>query len=103
DYEVLLGLNWFEQTDAGIFPSEKILRFPGHTVRLLKDNSKYETFDDMVDVLLTEVVDDVDIEDESDWKTQELKFEPCIPLDGLQLKQFKSLMKKNRDMFALSI
>ncbi|CAF1017672.1 unnamed protein product [Brachionus calyciflorus] len=103
DYEVLLGLNWFEQTGAGIFPSEKILRFPVHTVRLLKDDSKYETFDDMVDVLLTEVVDEVDIENESYWETQELKFEPSIPLDGLHLKQFKSLMNKNRDMFALSI
>ncbi|CAF1103419.1 unnamed protein product [Brachionus calyciflorus] len=103
DYEVLLGLNWFEQTGAGIFPSEKILRFPGHTVRLLKDDSKYETFDDMVDVLLTEVVDEVDKEDESDWETQVLKFEPSIPLDCLQLKQLKSLIKKNRDMFALSI
>ncbi|CAF1127477.1 unnamed protein product [Brachionus calyciflorus] len=57
----------------------------------------------MVDILLTKVVDEVDIEDESDWETQELKFEPSIPLDGLQLKQFKSQMKKNRDMFALSI
>ncbi|CAF0711046.1 unnamed protein product [Brachionus calyciflorus] len=66
------------------------VKFPGHTVRLLKDDSKYETFDDMVDVLLTEVVDEVDIEDESEWETQELKFEPSIPLDSLQLKQYKS-------------
>ncbi|CAF1030916.1 unnamed protein product [Brachionus calyciflorus] len=76
---------------------------PGHTVRLLKDDSKYETFDDMVDVLLIEVVDEVDIEDESDWETQEIKFEPSIPLDSLQLKQCKRLMKKYRDMFALRI
>ncbi|CAF1096392.1 unnamed protein product, partial [Brachionus calyciflorus] len=40
----------------------------------------------MVDVLLTEVIDEVDIEDESDWETQDLKFEPSFPLDSLQLK-----------------
>ena len=97
DHEVLLGLNWFEQTGAGIFPSEKILRFPGHTVHLLKDESSYESFDDPFEVYVSEIIDEPDIEDDSEWDTVEgPTFEPAVPLLKDQLKELKAVIKKIR-------
>ena len=104
DHEVLLGLNWFEKTGAGIFPSEKILRFPGHTVHLLKDESNYDSFDEPLDLYLSEVVDEDDIVDNSEWDaSRKPVFEPAVPLSMDQLRDFKKLLKENKDLFALSI
>ena len=104
DHEVLLGLNWFEKTGAGIFPSEKILRFPGHTVHLLKDEINYDSFDEPLDIFLSEVVDEDDIVDNTEWDSPvKPVFEPAVPLSKDQLRDFKVLPKKNMDLFALSI
>ncbi len=34
DHDVLLGLDWFEITGAGLYPRVKMLRFPGETIYL---------------------------------------------------------------------
>ena len=38
DYDVLLGLNWFEKTKAGIFPAQRMLKFESEIINLTKPN-----------------------------------------------------------------
>lgn len=105
DHDVLLGLNWFEETGAGIFPMEKILRFPGHSIHLNRDrNVDEDTFqeiaDPYVDVYVSEVIDDKDI-DEEDWSdlTPPL-MAPAIELKPDQVKAFEQLRVECSDIFA---
>ena len=38
DYDVLLGLNWFEKTKAGILPAQRMLKFESEIINLTKPN-----------------------------------------------------------------
>ncbi|RNA04021.1 hypothetical protein BpHYR1_021595, partial [Brachionus plicatilis] len=43
DHDVLLGLDWFRKTNAGIFPSQGLIKFPGSDFKL---ESSEKTSDD---------------------------------------------------------
>jgi hypothetical protein len=101
DHDVLLGLNWFEATGAGVYPMEKILRFPGHTVHLSKNTEKFDFYDEPMDILLTEVIDEDDIDDESSWeKSSGPLMVSKEPLDEKQQKLFNNLCNDVGGMFA---
>ena len=75
DHDVLLGLNWFVSTGAGLFPAEKILKFPGLKIRLDtigridQDKTFISDSDDEneYEVYVTEILDNEDIEEDS-WE-----------------------------------
>jgi len=105
DHDVLLGLDWFEITGAGLYPKVKTLRFPGETIFLgVKKDVLYNeiesvTDDSMIygteDVLVTEVTDEIDIAEESDWSiNQGIK---RIPVEKL------ACLRDAGDMFAKGI
>ena len=98
DHDALLGLDWFEKTGAGLFPAEKLIRFPGKQVKLdgigkiEDDYNKFsgikteenETLSDE-EVLVAEVVDDFDIETDS-WDFGKFKIDIGIH-EGLSKEQ----------------
>ena len=55
DHDVLLGLDWFSLTGAGLFPAEKILKFPGQKILLDEELTDVST-----DFLFVMEVDDSD-------------------------------------------
>ena len=94
-----LGLNWFEETGAGVFPMEKILRFPGQWIHLSRchrdDNDMEDNFfeigDPMIDVCLSEVIDGEDIEEQDCHRVIVPEMTAVAILDKEQEKQFAQL------------
>ena len=97
-YELLLGLDWFKQTRAGIFPSSGRLVF--ETASVEADNNN-----DTWDVLTSEVAEsDISEEDEDiDWDINMKLIPPTGPLNVSDSSKFKKLIKKHRDCFAFSL
>jgi hypothetical protein len=56
DHDVLLGLNWFRETGAGLFPAERLLKFPGHNIYLVDNVEEVNRHDE---VFVTEIVDNL--------------------------------------------
>ena len=102
DHEVLLGLNWFNKTGAGVFPADNVLRFPGKVIHLNKDFN-YSELDESRDILLSEVADDEDIAGETDWMFSDVKVTPEEKLDNDLLRRFGKLIKKYEDRLAKGI
>ena len=106
DHDVLLGLDWFEETGAGVYPLEKLLRFPGHTIKLSEvaeeiiDESLYGFEENVVDILLAEIADEDDI-DEQGWEMQSVfSLKPEALLSKDQRAQFNKLRPIVKEMVA---
>jgi hypothetical protein len=79
DHDVLLGLDWFEKSGAGIYPATKVIKFRDFTVRkegedwIKEENSKEVSENDenepLKSVLAIEVLDSDDITPDIDWET----------------------------------
>jgi len=104
DHEVLLGLDFFEETGAGVFPQEKLLRFPSHTIHLSKEQN-YSQFDhNEIEVYSAEIVDEPDIAVEMDWDTsKDVKMIPNEKLSPSQMKEFSAVYRKNKSVFATGL
>ena len=106
DHDALLGLSWFMATGAGIFPGEGILRFNDEIIRLEQYNSQDSEDSEYDMILMSELIDDVDVEDiegDTDWfllGTHEMK--PIEVLDDVQGRKFANLVKYVRPHFANS-
>jgi len=113
DHDVLLGLDWFEMTGAGLYPRLKMLRFPGETIYLNADQE--DSYDiealteDVIeneteDVLVTEVTDEIDIAEDSDWSVQKgMRMIPVEKLDPEELNEFNACLRDSSEMFASGI
>ena len=107
DHEVLLGLNWFMATGAGIFPGEGILRFKGESVYLENQVKVYDNEPDEL-VMMSEIanaVDEEDIEGETDWTMidQDQVLKTMVPIEKLekdQIKKFHELRAFVKERFA---
>jgi hypothetical protein len=67
DYEALLGLDWFENAKAGIFPDQKLLKFREDSVYLNNDEI-VENIEVDYNVLLAEVLEeDSALEQDNEW------------------------------------
>ncbi len=65
DHDSLLGLDWFSATGAGLYPAMKLLRFPGQNVYLDKVKQISVDNEEPYEVLISEVLDEPDIEEET--------------------------------------
>jgi hypothetical protein len=106
DHEVLLGLDWFVATGAGLFPAERVLKFPGQ--KIILDNDETLSIDDMDQkAMIAEVVDSEDITDSGwdDWTDEKNKGEikPVEILSEQQADKFEKTMKSVRELFAYEI
>ena len=106
DYPVLLGLNWFHQTGAGIYPRENILKLPGRTVKL-NSMTTLSNEDEDSQVMVSEVIDDEDIATEIDWdfKDSNIEIKPHDPnlLSKKELIEFKNLVQEIKSVVAKDI
>jgi hypothetical protein len=68
DHDALLGLDWFSATGAGLYPAMKLLRFPGQNVYLDKVKQISVDNEEPYEVLISEVLDEPDIEEETSWE-----------------------------------
>ena len=66
DHDVLLGLDWFDLTGAGVFPALQLLKFPSENV-YLSSNAESRSYSENVDVLLVDIADENDIDDDNIW------------------------------------
>jgi hypothetical protein len=90
EHDGLLGLPWFNETGAGLYPKERYIHFPGHKIYL---DSEVEG--GTHDCLALELLDDDEIAEEMDWGTvvpftekKEYTVKPEMELSPMQLKNF---------------
>jgi len=70
EHEVLLGLDWFSESLAGLFPAERKLKFPTRTIYFPEGNGDALIHEEQMreDVMVAEVIDEEeDISDELYW------------------------------------
>ena len=101
DHDVLLGLDWFGITGAGLFPAEKILKFPSEKIDLNHD----ERMEREEDVMVSEVVDEPDIAEELCWESEskELEVQPELKLLKKDRVRFNLVMKNMIEIFAYDV
>ena len=115
DHDVLLGLNWFAATGAGLFPAEKILKFPGQKIHLgmegkwVQDELSPTAMNPYDEVLISEIIDSFDFAEESYWEPmtaeeiRTLKIEPSAEVNKAQLEQFNNTIKSLKPLFAVTV
>ena len=105
DIEVLLGLDWFEKSKAGIYPSSGILHFKDEEVHMLDKIENGDNGDnDEIAVYNTDVVEDDIMFDALDFdKPDDLKI-PIIEGLGEKIQnKFTALLRKYQGIFAKSM
>ena len=86
DHDILLGLDWFAQTNVGFYPNEKILKFPCDPKYLNEMDDE-----DTIDLFIAEEHDEIDIEGETSW-ILDAKYE-IKPGEGLTQQEHKLFME----------
>ena len=99
DHDVLLGLDWFEKTNSGIFPSQRLIKFPDSEFKLdnkvsIKEVNIYDTF-------LAEV--NPETSDDYFWENKPLYINPSSALSYNQQKAFDKILTEAKCLFANSI
>lgn len=108
DHDVLLGLDWFEMTGAGLYPRLKMLRLPGEVIYLnvdVDDNNEIgdvtEDVTETEEVLVTEVTDEIDIAEDSDWSIEKgMRMFPVEKLVPEEFEEFNACLRNSGEMFA---
>jgi hypothetical protein len=59
DIDVLLGLNWFRATGAGLYPAQQLLKFGETSIKLNRYNAQNDMNDDIEEVNMVHA-DDAD-------------------------------------------
>ncbi|CAF0938986.1 unnamed protein product [Brachionus calyciflorus] len=94
DHDVLLGLDWFNKTGYGIFPSQGILKFKED-----EKESKTAPIEEISDIFHTEIASD----NEYFWDTCDLKIIPASDLETNQKNKFSLMANKAKGLFAKSL
>ena len=100
-YDVLLGLNWFKTSRAGIFPAQKMLKFDSDTIQLSTNDDENSDFE----VNLVDGIDESDLVPINFDILSENKEKPvaCEQLTTEQQMQFDKLQFEISDIFAFSL
>jgi hypothetical protein len=97
EIEVLLGLDFFYATGAGIFPKQGILRFDDDIVNLEEKHIWASNFDESEYVSMSDFstnADEEDIEGVTDWFIDtKYEMDPVEVLNSDQMKKFNELKK----------
>ena len=103
DHDILLGLDWFELTGAGMYPSKKELRFPSDKISLAT-NFQFRVDDEDENVCLVEIGDDVEVPEEIEWDINK-KFvtNPAGNLSEKELKTFNTIIEFYKDVMVVDI
>jgi hypothetical protein len=100
DHDVLLGLDWFDLTGAGVFPALQLLKFPSENV-YLSSNAESRNYSENVDVLLVDIADENDIDDDNIWSPNyEFEIKPQSKLSKQEKILFNVIIESAQSMFA---
>ena len=102
-HDILLGIDWFKLSRAGLYPYLNLLRFPSGDVKL--DNRKNETIEDnevsLESIRLVEVpYDSEELLDTIEWNSKPSEVVPGLSLTKKDEILFFDLLKKNEGRFA---
>jgi hypothetical protein len=100
DHDILLGLDWFDLTGAGVFPALNLLKFPSENV-YLSSNADNRNYSENVDVMLIDIADENDIEDDNIWSPNyEFEIKPQCKLTKKEQSLFEAIIGSAQSMFA---
>ena len=102
-HDILLGIDWFKLSRAGLYPYLNLLRFPSGDVKL--DNRKNETIEDnkvsLESISLVEVpYDSEELLDTIEWNSKPSEVVPGLSLTKKDEILFFDLLKENEGRFA---
>ena len=108
DHDVLLGLDWFNQTGAGFYPGNKVLKFPHKPEEYFEASAEEvdtEINERTVDLCLAEDPDEIDIDSDVSWELADTKFDirPQAKLTKQQERIFMDTTKRLEKYVAKSI
>ena len=94
EYDLLLGMDYFNITGLGIFPKERLLKFPDGYVYLdNKDVTELNINEIFLVEEITEIEEDVAPDEYLEWKTSGREIKPEIKLSDEVNMEFKKLAK----------
>ena len=97
DHDLLLGLDWFVKTGAGIFPGENVLKFNSDVIYLLDDDKDTNE----TEILTISAIDEDDLVPDMDWSdTTKTNIQTIIKLKHTDQRAFNRFCKDIDDMFA---
>ena len=100
DHDILLGLDWFSITKAGVYPAIKEIHFPSDKIYL---NNEFLKTDNMDQILFIEIDDDIEIPEDIEWNTSGKEIEPMGKLSKMEQKLFKELLLNSKFVFASNV
>ena len=95
EYDILLGLDFFMMTDAGIYPKKRILKFPNEEIKISKvceiddweENHLYILKDEISEELKTDLVE---------WVCNKVEFEPILKIPENFYEKFQNFKPKEQ-------
>ena len=107
-YDVILGVNWFQAVGAGVHMNKdgnNYLKFSSDTILLNDETTHMRNNEVGIDeIYISEVLDELDIEEESDWTTDvTMRMKPQVKLAKEELKDFNLLASETQEMFATDL
>ena len=105
DHDILLGLDWFKLTKAGIFPSTNIIIFPNSDkVNKLENNDLRDLYQiDDESIYQVDSLDDETVkfyEEESSWSFNEVTIKPEIEFSEEDKPKLTFLIEASKTLFA---
>ncbi|CAF0985533.1 unnamed protein product [Brachionus calyciflorus] len=93
--EVLLGLDWFDQTKVVLDPARRVLKIPGKNIKL--DSVEESDFETEINAYLA------DQEPDDIFSDEIIDCDSKLELKQTNLKVLDDLLKQNEDVFAKSL
>ena len=104
DYDILLGLDWFTQTNCGFYPGEKILKFPKLPKYVEQDKEDDESNEAIIDLCLADVPDEIDLDNDISWElSSKMDIQPTAKLNPTQLRMFEKIKGNIKRVVATDI
>ena len=90
--DVLLGLDFFNETNAGIYPKRRLLKFPSEDI-FIPGNCQKEIYDEN-DVYLVNELENPELRtDLYEWDFRDVGYSPCIKLPKYIQQKFEDLIQ----------
>jgi hypothetical protein len=92
EYDVLLGLDYFNETGLGIYPKQRLLKYPDEDIHLSESEDDYVFYNDQI-FTLEELDDEVAKEEFIEWKNDNINLEikSQIKLSGDLNEKFEKI------------
>ena len=100
DHDILLGLDWFKLTGAGIYPLEKVLKFPSKKILM---NTDVDMNEENEMVYIGQVIDAPDIAFDVDWDSNKEEIISEEKLSKEQNLKFRDCMNEVKDVMAYDL